>query len=98
MNGDANHADGDDMTREQLGQLNSKAATEVRELHDALHAGGYEVTVAEAKFVWVAGLIAAGKLVDVDVAPLEATLKNLAKDLPVSVEGERNRFHGNAAR
>jgi hypothetical protein len=46
-----------------LAEFNAKVATEVKGLHDALHAAGHPVTPTEAKALWCVGWAAVAKMV-----------------------------------
>lgn len=63
-------------------EFNNECGRDVKALHDAMHAAGYPLTPAEAKFVWVCGWAAMAEMVDLDPAPLLATARKLSRDLP----------------
>lgn len=47
-----------------LSEFNAKVATEVKGLHDHLHAAGHPVTPTEAKALWCLGWAAIAKTVE----------------------------------
>ena len=71
-----------------LAEFNAKVATEVKGLHDALHAAGHPVTPTEAKALWCIGWAAIADLVGHEDG--KAMLTEKAHELAAEAEKEKH--------